>query len=216
MSRKLWVLAALLTPVLVATPLAWFLASTDSKRTTVDRAQAHPVALVLGAGLRTDGRPTLLLARRLDIAADLYHRGTVDAVLVSGADEEPVAMRNYLLSAGVPDAKIVGDPAGFRTWDSCVRARQVYGVRSAIVVTQEFHLPRAVVLCGAAGIDAAGVGDASLRARGTATLYGWLREIPAAVKALGDALFRPAPQHVEEPTSTLADAVLAPRTSRAR
>ncbi|MHA6621491.1 SanA/YdcF family protein [Pseudonocardia sp. DLS-67] len=211
MSRKLWVLATLSAPVLVAAPLAWFAASTSGRRTTVDRAQARPVALVLGAGLRADGRPTLLLARRLDLAADLYHRGTVDAVLVSGADDEPAAMRAHLLAAGVPDAKIVCDVAGVRTWDSCVRAREVYGVRSAIVVTQEFHLPRAVVLCAAAGIEAIGVGDASLRVRRTATLYGWLREIPAAVKALGDTIFRRAPQHRGEPTSTLADAVRAPR-----
>lgn len=211
MSRKPWVLVALLAPLLAAAPLAWFAASTDGRRTTVDQAKARPVALVLGAGLRRDGHPSLLLARRLDIAADLYHRGTVDAVLVSGADQEPIAMRRYLLSAGVPDSKIVGDAAGFRTWDSCVRAREVYGVRSAIVVTQEFHLPRAIVLCGAAGIDATGVGDASLPARRTATIYGWLREIPAAVKALGDVLLQRAPERVGEPTSTLADAVRAPR-----
>lgn len=210
MSRRLWVLA-LVAPLLAAVPLAWFAASTDARRTTVDQAVARPVALVLGAGLRTDGRPSLLLARRLDVAAALFRRGTVDAVLVSGADEEPAAMRTYLVAAGVPDAKIVGDPAGFRTWDSCVRAREVYGVRSAIVVTQEFHLPRAVVLCGAAGIDAAGVGDASLRVRRTATVYGWLREIPAAVRALGDTFFRPPPRRAGEPTSVLADAVQAPR-----
>ncbi|TWF75948.1 vancomycin permeability regulator SanA [Pseudonocardia hierapolitana] len=213
MSRKLWVLLALLAPMLVATPLAWFAASTDGRRTTVDRADARPVAIVLGAGLRRDGRPSLLLARRLDIAADLYHRGTVDAVLVTGADDEPAAMQRYLLAAGVPDAKIVGDAAGFRTWDSCVRAREVFGVRSAIVVTQRFHLPRAVVLCGAAGIDATGVGDASLEARGLATVYGWLREVPAAVKALGDTLLRPEPQRMGPPTSTLADALRAPRSS---
>jgi vancomycin permeability regulator SanA len=212
-SRKLWVLVALLAPLLAAAPLAWFAASTDGRRTTVDQAKARPVALVLGAGLRRDGHPSLLLARRLDIAADLYHRGTVDAVLVSGADQEPTAMRRYLLAAGVPNSKIVGDPAGFRTWDSCVRAREVYGVRSAIVVTQEFHLPRAIVLCQAAGIDAAGVGDASLPARRTATIYGWLREIPAAVKALGDVLLQRTPERVGEPTSTLADAVRAPRTA---
>jgi vancomycin permeability regulator SanA len=209
-SRRLWILV-LLAPLLVAAPLVWFAAATDGRRTTVDGAQARPVALVLGAGLRTDGRPSLLLARRLDVAAALYHRGTVDAVLVSGADDEPAAMRTYLVGAGVPDTKIVGDPAGFRTWDSCVRAREVYGVRSAIVVTQEFHLPRAIVLCGAAGIDATGVGDASLRVRRIATVYGWLREVPAAVKALGDTFFRPPPQRAGEPTSTLADAVQAPR-----
>ncbi len=212
MSRKLWVLVVLLAPLLVATPLVWFAVSTDGRRTTADRADARPVALVLGAGLRRDGRPSLLLARRLDIAADLYHRGTVDAVLVSGADDEPAAMRTHLLAAGVPDAKIVGDAAGIRTWDSCVRAHEVYGVRSAIVVTQEFHLPRAVALCAAAGIDATGVGDASLQARRIATVYGWLREIPAAVKALGDTLLRPAPQQPGDPTSTLADAVRAPRS----
>lgn len=210
MIRRAWALA-LLVPLLVTTPLAWFALSTDGRRTTADRADARPVALVLGAGLRRDGYPSMLLARRLDIAADLYHRGTVDAVLVSGADQEPVAMRRYLLAAGVPDAKIVGDDAGFRTWDSCVRAREVYGVRSAIVVTQRFHLPRAVVLCTAAGIDATGVGDASMQARGLATVYGWLREIPAAVKALGDTLLRPEPQQMSPPTGTLADALRAPR-----
>jgi vancomycin permeability regulator SanA len=212
-SRKICVLAVLLAPLLVATPLAWFAVSTDGRRTTADRAEARPVALVLGAGLRRDGRPSMLLARRLDIAADLYHRGTVDAVLVSGADDEPGAMRTHLLAAGVPDAKIVSDAAGFRTWDSCVRAHEVFGVRSAIVVTQEFHLPRAVALCRAAGIDATGVGDASLQARGLATVYGWLREIPAAVKALADTLVRPAPQRLGPPTSTLAEAVLAPRST---
>lgn len=210
MIRRAWALA-LLVPLLVTTPLAWFALSTDGRRTTADRADARPVALVLGAGLRRDGHPSMLLARRLDIAADLYHRGTVDAVLVSGADQEPVAMRRYLLAAGVPDTKIVGDDAGFRTWDSCVRAREVYGVRSAIVVTQRFHLPRAVVLCTAAGIDATGVGDASMQARGLATVYGWLREIPAAVKALGDTLLRPEPQQMSPPTGTLADALRAPR-----
>ncbi|TQM10144.1 SanA/YdcF family protein [Pseudonocardia kunmingensis] len=211
MSRRLWSLAVLLAPLLVATPLAWFAVSTDSRRTTADRAEARPVAIVLGAGLRRDGRPTLLLARRLDVAADLYHRGTVDAVLVTGADDEPGSMRRYLQTAGVPAAKIVEDDAGFRTWDSCVRAHEVYGVRSAIVVTQAFHLPRAVVLCRAAGIDAAGVGDPSLPARRSATVYGWLREVPAAVKALGDTLFRPAPQRLGPPTAALADAVAAPR-----
>lgn len=212
MSRRLWAVAVLLAPLLVATPLAWFAVSTDSRRTTADRAEARPVAMVLGAGLRRDGHPTLLLARRLDVAADLYHRGTVDAVLVTGADDEPAAMRRYLLAAGVPAVKIVEDDAGFRTWDSCVRAHEVYGVRSAIVVTQRFHLPRAVVLCRVAGIDATGVGDPSLHARGLATVYGWLREVPAAVKALGDALLRPPPRRLGPPTTALADAVVSPRT----
>ncbi len=212
-SRKFWVLVVVLAPLLAATPFAWLAVSTDGRRTTAERAGARPVALVLGAGLRQDGRPGTLLARRLDVAADLYHRGTVDAILVSGADAEPAAMRAHLVAADVPEAKIVPDSAGFRTGDSCVRAHEVFGVRSAIVVTQEFHLPRAVALCRAAGIDATGVGDRSLQARRVATVYGWLREIPAAFKAVRDTLFRPAPQRLEAPTTTIADAVLAPRAA---
>lgn len=213
MNRKLWVLAVALAPLLAATPFAWLTLSTDSRRTTAERAEPRPVALVLGAGLRRDGRPGLLLARRLEVAADLYHRGTVDAVLVSGADDEPAAMRSYLLTVGVPAAKIVGDAAGFRTWDSCVRAYEVFGVRSVIVVTQEFHLPRAVALCRAVGIDATGVGDRSLQVRAVATVYGWLREVAAAYRAVGDTLLRPSPRRTGPPTTTLADAVLAPRAT---
>ncbi|WP_308283128.1 SanA/YdcF family protein [Pseudonocardia nigra] len=206
----------LLAPLLTATPFAWLAASTDGRRTTAERAEARPVALVLGAGLRRDGRPSLLLARRLDLAAQLYHRGSVDAVLVSGDNrtpdyDEPGAMRDYLLAAGVPPAKIATDPAGFRTWDSCIRAREVFGVRSAIVVTQRFHLPRAVALCRAAGIDAAGVGDPSLQARRTATVYGYLRELPAAFKAATDILVRPAPERRGPHEPGVTEAVLAPR-----
>jgi vancomycin permeability regulator SanA len=214
-SRTRWALAVL-GPLLVATPLAGFALCTRRRRTTAGRAAARPVAMVLGAGLRRDGHPTLLLARRLDAAVDLYRRGTVDAVLVTGADDEPGSMRRYLRAAGVPAEKVVEDDAGFRTWDSCVRAHEVYGVRSAIVVTQAFHLPRAVVLCHAAGIDAVGVGDPSLPARRTATVYGWLREVPAAVKALRDVLLRPAPRLHGPPTAALADAVAAPRPSALR
>lgn len=215
-SRKIWVTAALAAPFLIAAPFIGLFLATDGRRTTVDRAEPRPVALVLGAGLRTDGRPSNLLARRLDVAARLYFDGTVDAVLVSGDNRrpeynEPAAMRAYLIAAGVPAAKIVPDYAGLRTWDSCVRARQIFGVRSAIVVTQEFHLPRAVALCRAAGIDAQGVGDPSLHARRRVTMYGYLRELPAAVKAVADAVLRPSPRFLGPPESGVDDALRAPR-----
>jgi vancomycin permeability regulator SanA len=224
-SRKPWISACIVLPLLAATPFAWLTLTTERRRTSVDRAEPRPVALVLGAGLRSDGRPTGLLARRLDLAAELYRRGTVQAVLASGARivdsnergsrngvyDEPAAMRAHLIATGVPAAKIVSDPAGFRTWDSCIRAHDVFGVRAAVVVTQNFHLPRAVALCRAADIDAIGVGDPSLQARRLSTVYGYLREVPAAVKAVTDLLRRPAPRRVDPAQPDITAALDAPR-----
>jgi vancomycin permeability regulator SanA len=215
--RKAWLLVMiLLAPVLAVTPFAWLVLSTRDERDPAALAPARPVALVLGAGVRQDGRPSLLLARRLDIAADLYRSGRVDAVLVSGnndaiANRETDVMRAYLLAAGVPARKIASDTAGFSTWDSCARAKEIFGVRSATVVTQDFHLPRAVALCRAAGIDTSGVGDASMDVRRVATLYGYAREVPAAFKAVGDAIFRPAPRILGPQEPAVTDALAAPR-----
>jgi vancomycin permeability regulator SanA len=179
-------------------PFLWVLSSTSDHRHTAASVPERPVALVLGAGVRPDGRPSLLLARRLDTAADLYFAGKVDAVLVTGDNSvehynETDTMRAYLVAAGVPGEHIVGDYAGFSTWDSCVRAREVFGVEEATVVTQDFHLPRAVRLCRSVGVDAVGVADSSLADRTFATVYGWLREVPAAVAALGSVVLRPDP-----------------------
>lgn len=200
--RRTWLgrLAVLAVFAMVAgcVPFLWVLSSTSDHRHTAAAVPERPVALVLGAGVRPDGRPSLLLARRLDTAADLYFAGRVDVVLVTGDNSvehynETDTMRAYLVDAGVPGEHIVGDYAGFSTWDSCVRAHEVFGVREATVVTQDFHLPRAVRLCRSAGIDAVGVADSSLEERTFATVYGWFREVPAAVAALGSVVLRPDP-----------------------
>ncbi|MEU3019629.1 ElyC/SanA/YdcF family protein [Nocardiopsis sp. NPDC007018] len=195
-------------------PFAGVLASTSAQRYSVDTVPDRPVAVVLGAGVRPDGRPSLLLAQRLDLAAELYENGSVRAVLVTGDNgvehySETDTMRDYLVAAGIPGDRVVGDHAGFSTWDSCVRAREVFGVREATVVTQEFHLPRAVRLCRAAGIDAVGVGAASMRERGPATVYGWAREVPAAVAALGTMVFRPDPRFLGDYETGVDDALAA-------
>jgi vancomycin permeability regulator SanA len=200
--RRTWLgrLAVLAVFAMVAgcAPFLWVLSSTSDHRHTAASVPERPVALVLGAGVRPDGRPSLLLARRLDTAADLYFAGKVDVVLVTGDNSvehynETDTMRAYLVDAGVPGEHIVGDYAGFSTWDSCARAHEVFGVREATVVTQDFHLPRAVRLCRSTGIDAVGVADSSLEERAFATVYGWFREVPAAVAALGSVLLRPDP-----------------------
>ncbi|MEE1795766.1 ElyC/SanA/YdcF family protein [Streptomyces sp. BE308] len=189
-------------------PATWMHATADARvRTTAD-APARDVAVVFGAGL-WKGRPSPYLAHRLDAAAELYRTGKVKVVLVTGDNsreeyDEPDAMRTYLAGRGVPDARIVSDFAGFDTWDSCVRAKKIFGVDRAVLVSQGFHIRRAIALCRSAGIDAYGVGvDAK---RDATWYYGGAREIFAAGKAAVDAVFTPDPRFLgpEEPGVTEA------------
>lgn len=158
---------------------------------------AAPVALVLGAQVYPSGRPSPFLADRLDLAKRLYDAGKVRVILVSGDNmaveyNEPDAMRDYLITAGVPASQVVADYAGFDTYDSCVRAQRVFGVSELIVVTQSYHLPRAVATCRRLGLEASGVGDD--RARGTeAWRRGAIRDQVAAVKTVIDLATRRQP-----------------------
>jgi vancomycin permeability regulator SanA len=154
----------------------------------VATAPAEPVAIVYGAGVH-GLTPTPFLARRLDVAIALYRRGAVRVILCSGdyagpSYDEPAAMRAYLLAHGIPDAAIVLDGQGMDTWASCWRARHVYGVTHALLVSQNFHIPRAVALCRAVGIIAYGVPDTGEIGSGfRQTCSDTAREIPAAFKA---------------------------------
>lgn len=190
--------ALLLLGYLAALPSGWLYASTGPYRSPAGQVPAAPVAIVLGAGLYR-GSPSPFLAARLDLAAWLYRSGKVRVILVSGDNgitryDEPTAMRDYLTRRQVPASRIVRDYAGFDTWDSCVRARRVFGVDHALVVTQQFHLPRAVALCRAAGIRAWGVGHDSTTLHAQATQAGYLREVPASAKAVMDVITRPVPR----------------------
>ncbi|MFJ3199018.1 vancomycin high temperature exclusion protein [Streptomyces sp. NPDC086989] len=194
--RRRAVQAVVAACVLALLPSAWtHAAAADRLRTTADAPPAE-VAVVFGAGL-WNGRPTPYLARRLDAAAELYRTGKTKVVLVTGDNsrteyDEPDAMRAYLTAHGVPADRIVSDYAGFDTWDSCVRAKEIFGVKRAVLISQGFHIRRAVALCGAAGVDAYGVGvddehDATW-------YYGGTREVFAAGKAALDAAFKPEPR----------------------
>lgn len=152
-----------------------------------------PVVLVLGAQVYADGTPSAFLAARLDLARQLYASGKAKAILVSGDHarweyDEPGAMRLWLIEHGVPGTRIVADYAGFDTYDSCQRAVRVFGVRRAIVVTQTFHIDRAVTVCRGAGLDALGVADDSVKIYRTPWLRGSVREYGAAVKAAADLI----------------------------
>jgi SanA protein len=122
-----------------------------------------PVAIVFGAGLNEEGRPSDALADRLITAASLYNNGTVEKILVTGdniTDEyynEPAAMSTFLVTWGIPEEAIAQDFAGARTYDSCIRAKEIWNIDEAILVTQAFHLPRALFTCNALGLESIGV-----------------------------------------------------------
>lgn len=200
----------------VAVPSAWTRLSTERWRYAAAEAVPEtPVALVLGARVYPGGRPSALLARRLDLAAELVRRGTVRVVLVSGDNgdrryDEVTAMADYLVRRGVPAGQVVRDHAGFDTWDSCTRAHRIFGVDRAVVVTQEFHLPRAVALCRRAGIEATGLGDDSARAHPGATRAAAGREVLATVKAAWTVVVRPDPRLLGRPETGVRDALAAP------
>ncbi|GAA3459375.1 vancomycin high temperature exclusion protein [Saccharothrix longispora] len=194
--RRRWRLALLVTgllAVLAATPWVWVRTSSAPYVHGAADVPEAPVALVLGAGLTRSGTPTPFLAGRLDVAAQLYRTGKVEVLLVSGDNsrtdyDEPSAMRDYLVRRGVPERVVVADYAGLDTWDSCTRAKRVFGVERVTVVTQGFHLPRAVALCRSAGLEAHGVGHDTSRGWATTTAYGHFREVFAAGKAMWDGV----------------------------
>jgi vancomycin permeability regulator SanA len=157
----------------------------------VDDVPADRVAIVFGAGLWRDGSPTPVLRDRIETAAELYFKGKVEKLLMSGDNRfvnynEPAAMKKYAMQLGVPEDAIVLDYAGRRTYDTCYRAREIFGVKSAILVTQRFHLARALFLCNALGLPATGV-EADRRTYRRSSLLIWnIREQLATLGAVWD------------------------------
>ncbi len=161
---------------------------------TQSEVPARRVAIVFGAGLWRDGTATPVLQDRVATAAALYHSGKVEKLLMSGDNRfvnynEPAVMRELALSLGVPDEDIVLDFAGRRTYDTCYRARDIFVVPDAILVTQAFHMPRALYLCNQLGVEAVGV-EAEGHAYRRSTLIYWnLRELLATANALWEIHF---------------------------
>lgn len=160
--RRLLVLAALSGIALAVTPrlatMAWFARSIHDPAT----APSAPLALVLGAGISSNDEPSPVLSERVQTAVDLYRTGKVQRLLFSGDGREPghsetEAMRRMAVRLGVPESAITLDPQGLRTRASCERASETLGVTKALVVTQRFHLPRAMLWCQRAGIAVQGV-----------------------------------------------------------
>jgi SanA protein len=187
---------ALIVPHLVT----WRLALPRMKNAS-SISETNRIAIVFGAGLWRDGSPTPVLRDRVTTAAHLYESGTVKKILMSGDNSyidynEPEAMRQYAIELGVPDGAIVLDYAGRRTYDTCFRARSIFGIKQAILITQNFHLPRALYTCNKLGVDAIGVSSDLRKYRKVSSFIWFTRELPATLVAFWEI-------HISHPTPIL-------------
>lgn len=170
-----------------------------SKIYTEDAVQPSRVAIVFGAGLWRDGTPTPVLRDRVTTATNLYFSGKVEKLLLSGDNRfanynEPRAMYNFASSLGVPDSALVLDYAGRSTYDTCYRAHHIFGLNNAILVTQNFHLPRALYTCRVLGIKGVGVSADRRTYSLSSRIYWNIRELPATVNAMWEVyIVRPIP-----------------------
>lgn len=164
--------------------------------------------LVLGAGVREDGSPSNMLEDRLLTGIDIYENGLCKTLLMSGdhghSDYDEVnCMKSYAATAGVPTEDIFMDHAGFSTYESMYRARDVFGAKRVMIVTQEYHLYRALYVAKSLGLDAVGV-SADLR-----TYYGQslreTRELAARIKDFCYTIFEPLPTYLGDPIALDGD-----------
>jgi len=191
----LWAIAIVLLFALacIAVPIMMRLAVKPFTYASFQDVPVTEVAIVLGASV-VDGKPSPILAARADMAIQLFEAGKVSKILVTGDNgelthDEVTPVRKYLTDAGIPDDDIFLDHAGFDTYSSMYRARTVFDASSATIVTQDFHLPRALYIARHLGITAYGVA-----ADGQGTPYDYMREVPASDKALWDLLTARSPK----------------------
>jgi SanA protein len=169
----------------------------DAIHSGLEEVPSKPVAIVFGAGYWPSGRLSHALADRMEMAIALYQAGKVNKLLLSGDNRfvdynEPAVMASYAEERGVPQGDLVLDYAGRRTYDSCYRARHIFGVEQAVLITQAFHLPRALYTCQELGLEAVGL-EADQRQYIRAVWY-QLRELFALSRAWLDLhLFKPLP-----------------------
>jgi SanA protein len=194
------ILLVLVTAVVVlGLPRLITLSYASGRLYTVETVPGERVAIVFGAGLLRNGQPTPVLRDRVTTAVQLYETGKVDKLLMSGDNRfidynEPAAMQSYAVQLGVPAEDIVMDFAGRRTYDTCYRARQIFHVSEAILVTQGYHLPRAIFTCSELGVAATGVpADMRQYLRRSYTFWN-IREVAATTVALWEVwVSRPLP-----------------------
>lgn len=205
--------------ILVTIPRKYFQWRFGPKIHQPEKVPAKDIAIVFGAGLRRDGYPTSVLADRVRVASALYKDGKVSKLFVSGSTrvpsyDEPAAMKDLAIQLGVPQEDIIVDPHGFRTYDTCYRAKHAFNFDEAILVSQTFHLPRALGICEAIGLSAEGVASDLSPYSPRAIRFWNLREIPAAIVALWDVYV--AKPQAENPSNTFSASQLERETYETR
>lgn len=157
--------------------------------------------LVLGCGVREDGTPSLMLRDRLETGVALYEAGAAPKLLMSGDHgrkdyDEVNLMKDYAMEKGIPSEDIFMDHAGFSTYDSMVRARDIFCAKTVVIVSQEYHLYRALYLAEKLGLEAYGVPALDVNYRGQA--YREFREMLARSKDFCTAVIQPQPKFLGE------------------
>lgn len=173
------------------------MATTASKILDVDKASEKKdvdCILVLGAGVRADGTPSKMLKDRLDKTIELYNSGVSETIIVSGDHrtkdyDEVNTMKNYLIDAGIPSECIFMDHGGLSTYDSMYRAKNIFSVKKAIIVTQKYHMYRAIYVAKSFGIDAYGVSAKEISYSGQTKRS--IRELLARIKDVGYCITKP-------------------------
>jgi len=173
--------------ILIGAPRVIMVHQAGKQIYSVDDVSPARVAVVFGAGLTSSGGPTTVLKDRVETAVLLYQSGKVEKVLMSGDNRfinynEPGAMKAYAQELGMPEEDIVLDFAGRRTYDTCYRAKEIFQLDKVILVTQNFHLSRALFTCNTLGLKSVGV-SADLRTYREEGYWN-IREIPACLVAL--------------------------------
>lgn len=210
-SIKRWLKSTFLTLVILGVLMAaavllvdWSVERTGHQLTgAIDQLKSADCVIVPGALVYSNQRPSPILQDRLDVALQVYRTGITNRIIVSGDHgteqyDEVNVMRQYLLEKGVPPEHIFMDHAGFDTYDTMYRARAIFQVKKAIVVTQTFHLNRALYIGQALGLDVQGVpSDLQVYQKDA---YYRLREYPARFKAFIDChILRSTPTYLGKP-----------------
>lgn len=178
-------------------------AAKDRMYSDIKDVPHNKVALLLGTNpLNRLGRPNSYFTNRINTAARLYNSGKVDFIIASGDNhtkqyDEPTAMRDSLIAHGVPESRIILDFAGFRTLDSVVRAKEIFGCDSLTIISQADHNARALYLAAANGINAVAI-EAPLRAGRWVRTRLALREWLARDKMMLDIIFGKKPHFLGE------------------
>lgn len=159
--------------------------------------------IVLGAGVRNDNTPTKMLEDRIIIGDRLYNENAANKIIMSGDHgrkeyDEVNVMKKYAIDEGIPSEDIFMDHAGFETYDTMYRAKEIFGVKKVVIVTQKYHLYRALYIAKSLGLEAYGV-SSDLRYYSKKMVYWKFREYIARVKAFGKCIWKPESQYLGEP-----------------